>query len=543
MELREELGKCFDEEHGSLPAPRLCPECRYRRRLANRNEWAMYHRKCSATSRQIIAIYPANSKVPVYDSKYWWSTAWDPLDYGQEIDFSRPFFEQYAELRQRVPRLCITNSQSENSIYTNQASHNNDCSMIIASNHNKLCFFGNWFQHCNNCLDSYSLERSDNCYECTQCSDLSRCAYLSHCSSCKDSWFCSDCHDSEFLFGCHGLKDKRFCLFNQQVTEVEWREYVENREHTEVSIKEALLEKTKLALTYPYPQYFGNASQDVSGDDLKNCHSTYNAFNCRNCLDLDAAQDAWQSRRGFDQTETLDIELSGELEGCAYTSQSFSLSKSWNISHSLYSELCFDSSNIFGSIALRNKQFCILNVEYSEAEYLKLRKRLIKHLVDTNAWGEFFPEHISLFGYNETVAQEYFPLEASDVMAKGWRWFNAPDKSKEYFGAKTHPPDTISNTTDELTQKILLCSQTNQPYRILKEELDFYRKMKLPVPTICPDARRANRLAERNPRKLWPRRCQNENDSGKRCETLFESSISPNRPERVFCLDCYQRTL
>ena len=33
----------------------------------------------------------------------------------------------------------------------------------------------------------------------------------------------------------------------------------------------------------------------------------------------------------------------------------------------------------------------------------------------TGEWGEFFPSSLSPFGYNETVAQEYFPLTASSL--------------------------------------------------------------------------------------------------------------------------------
>ena len=38
----------------------------------------------------------------------------------------------------------------------------------------------------------------------------------------------------------------------------------------------------------------------------------------------------------------------------------------------------------------------------------------------TGEWGEFFPHELSPFGYNETVAQEYFPLneaQAKDLKA------------------------------------------------------------------------------------------------------------------------------
>ena len=42
----------------------------------------------------------------------------------------------------------------------------------------------------------------------------------------------------------------------------------------------------------------------------------------------------------------------------------------------------------------------------------------------TGEWGEFFPHEMSPFGYNETVAQEYFPMTEDEVatMPKFEQW-------------------------------------------------------------------------------------------------------------------------
>lgn len=61
--------------------------------------------------------------MPVYDQAYWWSDAWDFRDYGQEFDFSRPFFDQFKELLAIVPQPNLTSNYllDENSEYTNYA--------------------------------------------------------------------------------------------------------------------------------------------------------------------------------------------------------------------------------------------------------------------------------------------------------------------------------------------------------------------------------------------------------------------------------------
>ena len=42
-------------------------------------------------------------------------------------------------------------------------------------------------------------------------------------------------------------------------------------------------------------------------------------------------------------------------------------------------------------------------------------------MITTGEWGEFFPSSLSPFGYNETVAQEYFPMSREDILASSLR--------------------------------------------------------------------------------------------------------------------------
>jgi len=40
-------------------------------------------------------------------------------------------------------------------------------------------------------------------------------------------------------------------------------------------------------------------------------------------------------------------------------------------------------------------------------------------MIETGEWGEFFHPSLSPFGYNETVAQEYYPLQNVQNVQKG----------------------------------------------------------------------------------------------------------------------------
>jgi hypothetical protein len=38
-------------------------------------------------------------------------------------------------------------------------------------------------------------------------------------------------------------------------------------------------------------------------------------------------------------------------------------------------------------------------------------------MIADGEWGEFFPSHVSPFGYNETVAMEYYPVDRNEALA------------------------------------------------------------------------------------------------------------------------------
>src|SRR3989338_8249888 len=85
--------------------PTLCPDCRQQRRLAWRNERHWYRRNCDQCGRSTVSLYAPESPYTVFCQPCIWSDAWAPLIYGQDFDFSRPFFDQYRELQLKVPRV------------------------------------------------------------------------------------------------------------------------------------------------------------------------------------------------------------------------------------------------------------------------------------------------------------------------------------------------------------------------------------------------------------------------------------------------------
>jgi hypothetical protein len=64
----------------------------------------------------------------------------------------------------------------------------------------------------------------------------------------------------------------------------------------------------------------------------------------------------------------------------------------------------------------------------------------------TSEWGEYFPAYMSPCGYNESVAQDYFPLTKEEAHIKSFYWcdFIAPDPKFEKIIPAQKLPDTIA---------------------------------------------------------------------------------------------------
>ena len=156
-------------------------------------------------------------------------------------------------------------------------------------------------------------------------------------------------------------------------------------------------------------------------------------------------------------------------------------------------------------------------------------------MMKTGEWGEFFPSSLSPFGYNETVAQEYFPLTQSEAIQDerfNWSDYEAPFPKVEKIIPAAKLPEDITQIPDDILNWAIECEVTKKPFRIISQELEFYRKHNIAIPRRHPDQRHEDRMKMKNPRKLWERKCDC-------CEKMMITSYSIDKPETVYCEGCY----
>ena len=194
----------------------------------------------------------------------------------------------------------------------------------------------------------------------------------------------------------------------------------------------------------------------------------------------------------------------------------------------MYSDTVAYCNNLFGCSNLHRMEYCILNKQYTKEEYQALVPRVIEHMKKTGEWGEFLPMEYSYFGYNESVAQDFFPKTKNGVLAEGFKWRD--EEIREI--RPQNIPDSIHEVTDDILKMSLTCEKSGRPFRIVAAELKLYRQMGIPIPHYAPETRNEIGMAMRNPAHIWNRNCA-------KCGSPILTSYSPDRPEKVYCESCY----
>jgi hypothetical protein len=132
----------------------------------------------------------------------------------------------------------------------------------------------------------------------------------------------------------------------------------------------------------------------------------------------------------------------------------------------------------------------------------------------TQEWGKFFPPQIDPFAYNESAAQDFFPLTKDEAIKMGYKWRD--EDKKEY----TPQPESLS------------CEKCGKNYRLIPQELKFYKTNNLPTPKSCPTCRHLERFRSRNTYKLYSRTCDN-------CKTPIQTTYPETSNNIVYCEKCY----
>ena len=558
-----------------VPPPTWCPECRNIRRMTWREDHTLYKSVCALCKKPTLSIYAPEGPFTVYCRECWWSDKWDSLDYGREYDFSRPFFSQFRELIEAVPRAALTGTGLVNSEYCHASQDLKNCYLVFWGyrSENVQYSFAPIFSR--DSCDMFTVENSDHAYEASHSNRLYRTRFAYFSEDCMDSaflWSCAGCSD---CFGCVNLRKQKYSIFNQQFSKEEYlkqMEYWDLGSHTR--LEEAKDKFKKLLLSVPQRYSRSVNAVNCSGDvirDAKNCQSCFSVVSgAENCKYIYfgglGIKDSYDMSSGGNMSE-----LNYEIMGLTAAQRVFFSVGGGDYRDVYYSTWPDHSSNMFGSAFIRHKKYCILNKQYSPSEYEVMVAKIKKHMdempyVDQRGrvykYGEFFPSELSAFAYNESAAMSWYPKTKQEALSQGFSWKDVPAKERQATTRASDLPDHIRDVKDDILEETILCAhqgkcneQCGTAFRLTATELNFYREMNLALPRFCPNCRLVQRRGLQNGFKTWNRKCQcagkiSENsvyentarhEHGESpCGESFQTTFSPERFEIIYCDKCYK---
>ena len=564
-------------EKMKVPAPTWCPTCRTRRRLAARDFRVLYKRKSDWNGETIFSIFPQDASYKVYERDVWQSDKWDPMQYGQEYDFTRPFFEQLKELVVKVPQQAQTMWDTVDSDYCTGANNLKNCYLVFVATSCEDCMYSAWINRTKNSIDVTRIESSDACYESFGLIKSNKTFFSSDCEECVDVWFSKNLQGCMNCVGCVNLHNKQYHIFNQPYSKAEYdRKFSEfglgsfkNLERFAVMAGEFF---SKNIVRFAHGKHNSNISGEYINNS-KNVHDSYYVQSAEDCRYV-------QYLITPSTRDSMDFSLWGENSELIYETSScgenssrvkFCYRTSRNAHECTYCMQCYNGSNLFGCVGLQKKSYCIFNKQYTKDEYEALVPKIIEHMnempyVDkkgrVNKYGEFFPPELSLFPYNDSLAFNDFPMTKEEAIAEGYGWKDPEEKDYKITLEPELIPDNIKDVTDEIMKESIGCAhkgkcndRCTRAFRITKQELDFYRANNIPIPRLCHNCRYARRVKNESGMKLWHRKCacsggklsngvyQNQaghSHGASDCSNEFETPYAPDKSDIVYCEKCYQ---
>ena len=510
-----------------LPIPTLCPEEREAQRFVFRNENHLYRWKCSYSGKDIITTISPDKDYIVYDEKFRWWDKWAPKEIEQ-INFGKNFFEIMNEIIHETPVRWKFVQRNENSDYVNITGNSKDCYMCFASYQLNDCFYVQDGTYSNNCVDCFFCDYCENCFDCVK---INHCYWLFHCGnciSCSNSSYLNNCTWCHNCFNCSNLNNQSYCIDNKQYTQEEYVKLLP-------SLKQDSLEMNVIWCNI-------KNSDNCFWNNIVNCKNCYFMWMWTECSNIKYTSYEIQSEDCYDSF--------CNSKHCIYTVSCWSSYNCWYIFYGdslkdcRYCWNCNDCTNCFWCVWIRKKEYCIFNKEYSKEEYNQIVPQIIAQMIRDKQWWEFFDPQLSYFGYNETMAIDYHPLSKDEALK---RWFKRSDyeppvpKVEKFIDWKDLPKvwcKVIQEKKPDFLKKILnyaiVCEESKRPFRLIKQEIDFYIKHNLPLPTKHPDIRHKERFGKNDP-IIMNLVCCDE------CGTEMLSVHKKWLWKRILCEKCYYK--
>ncbi|MDA1038208.1 MAG: hypothetical protein O2877_00790 [bacterium] len=492
------------------------------------------------TGKPILTHIHPSRPFKVMNDKSWANK--DFTEQGRDVD-SRLFFDQLFDLATDVPQSAWRNMEDPINSIARISLGNQDSYFTVAARAKKSFYIADSYD-VENCAEATWSSKLNDSYNLVRGVNISRSMVVRESRNCLNCAFIFDCRDCDSCFFSWNQRQAKFLWRNEQLSEGEWK-----KRWAELDLGSAkrfydLMDefKQQLSSEIVWPENFNIKSQNSTGEYLENC------LDCERSWYCDGMQRGWWSVWGSEGAEdsALGIDYrsnNGFGNPAVVDSSQCRFSILVNRSQRLeYCIECHDCEDCFGCVGLKRKKFCILNKQYTEQEYWQKLDELKTKMLEDGEYGQSFPQRFAVTPYRHSAAPIVFTPD--EVESLGVMDFDADADGAfgNWEGKEMHKiediPDHINDVGDEWVGRTIWDPVMKRPFGILKPELEFYRKMNIPVPR--------EHFIARIETSLWPEvlMMSQHETSCKKCEKIIEVADSRAYPNRkIYCRTCYLQYL
>lgn len=525
-----------------VPPPNYCPTCRRMRRLPHMSKTRFFKRDCDAPghTEKMISTFPANCPFPVYDYAHFTGDNFDPFAFGVSYEVGIDGMDALWSLRQKFPLPSFLNKDSStiNSDYSSGGRNTKNAYYAGGCYEAEDVWYSNLVIKSKVVMDSRTIKNSDHVYASQKCDHLYKCSYMYFSSNSSDCMFMFDCHNCTDCFGCVNLRNAKYCVFNEQLTKEQYGKFMESVK----PYKRGMLDECSKRFWSFVHELPMNASHNVAVDNV----SGIGIMNSKNMYDIVDAVDSENVRHAdspLGHHDSMDLLFSGGSHHL-YGTINIGSSSSW-VKFSVSSKFCTDCEYVFNSkyltncfmcFGLQNKSYCILNKQYEPEEYFRIVDDIKSSLLQSGKYADGLGIEYSALGYDISLASIAYPLTNEEILALGGYIAEAPETNIGDIVVvdAQDVPETIQEVSVDILTKAIRCQISGRPFRVIASELDFYRKMGLPLPTIHPELRIEETLRLVPTGKKYSAVCSC-------CSKNIYSILDPENGYNLYCESCYQK--
>lgn len=303
------------------------------------------------------------------------------------------YFSEFWKLKKKNPHIGIRGFKNMNSDFNDYLYFSKNCYMCFSADKFWDCFYCQEGNALKNCTDCSECDRCELCYECLNCRDCFDGTFLQDCRRVSESMFCYDCVGCNQCFGCSGIRQKNFCVFNEQFTKEEYAAKVCEWKAKGMAAVWAEFARLKGKTIHQHAMMY--RAENSTGDHLENvknaisCFSSGNLQDCGYCYrlykdDSERIADTYDSYGGIDQDlcyECINVGDSYDSSFLYYCEVLRNCDYCFQVFNSKYCFLC---------CGVNHGEFMILNKKFgSLEEWSREREKVIEQMKLDGEYGKW----------------------------------------------------------------------------------------------------------------------------------------------------------